>query len=72
MSRCIDGRGQRVKINDQNVIFIITTIIVSGLSWNEAGLPCVEMGPGPIDAQFSFSPHPGNNLMVFMFVLVSG
>ncbi len=72
MGRCIDGRSQRVKINDQNMIFNITAIIMSGFSWNEIRLPCVEKGPVAINAQFSFSPHPDNDLMMFMFVLMSG
>ena len=72
MGRRIDSRGERVKIDHQNVVLIIATVIVARLSGHNTGFPGIQVSPSATNTQLSLSPHPDDNLVVFVPMLVSG
>ncbi len=72
VSRRINGGCKRIQIDDQNMVLVITTIIVSGLRRHQISPPGVQVGPCSINAQLGFSTHPDDNLVVLMPVLMRG
>ncbi|MFO8140423.1 MAG: hypothetical protein R6T87_00720, partial [Marinobacter sp.] len=72
VGRGINSGCEWIKVDHQNVILVITRVIVAGLSRHYAGSPGIQVSPGSVNTELGFSPHPDHDLVVFMPMLMSG